>query len=465
MALALYILYVAAAVVFLFGITILAHEAGHFIAARLCGMRTEVFSIGFGPAIWKRKTRNVLYRIGCLPVGGYVALPQMEPQENAPAEGEPAGEPLPPVHPLKKIVVALAGGAGNFVLAFILAWLVYLVGKPSTPAELSAVIGHVAPDSAAYASGIRPGDEIKSVNGVPVSNWMEYLQATMPHDNVALSILTPVGIRELELPTESKTFGIRVVDGISEINLCKVMMVNPGSSAEQAGIRMGDVITHFDGVKLFSFQHLVELTMNRAGDTIDVALKRGGGELTVRVTPRFDPELGRAVIGIHWDPDAVDGMSVVHVPPSVQIRRHAGAIFRVIGSLLTPKEARGASRGLGGPLIILYVFQEMVRRGVIIALSFTCFLNVNLAILNLLPLPVLDGGHVVFSLWEMAFRRPVPPAVMRHLANVFAGLLIAAVLLLTARDALRLRQIFSWAFPVEQTNSVHNAADEPAPRQ
>lgn len=446
-----YILYVTLAVVVLFGATIFAHELGHYLVARLCGMVVEVFSIGFGPSIWKRKIRGTWYKIGVFPIGGYVALPQMDPGDGASPEkidssgldkkDEVPAEPPPPAHPLCKIVVALAGGFGNIVLALILAWMVYIIGKPSQPAERCAIIGFVTTNSAAYTAGLRTGDEILGVNGREISNWHEFLQEAAMRETAIIEARTQAGIRTIELPSERGIVGFRMVQGVREIGLCRVMAVEPGSTADAAGLQSGDLITAFNNEKVLGIEHLIDLVSARADMPTGMAVERNGKIIILDVVPATDPELNRARIGIRFDPMAVEYDKVVHIPPLTQLRQHSGAIFRVLKALVTPGEAGETSRGLGGPLMIIYMFQDMVRKGVVVALWFTCFLNVNLAILNLLPLPVLDGGHVVFALLEWARGKPLSVRTVGWISQLFFALLIAAFLLLSWRDVSRLYQI------------------------
>jgi len=172
-----------------------------------------------------------------------------------------------------------------------------------------------------------------------------------------------------------------------------------------------------------------------------MAVQRDGAAVVMNVTPQLDPALGRARIGIRFDPMAVEYDKVVHIPPLTQLRSHATGIFRILRRLVTPREARGTAEGLGGPLMIIYMFQDMVRKGLVVALWFTCFLNVNLAILNLLPLPVLDGGHIVFALLEWVRGKPLSTRTIGWLSQLFFGLLIAVFLLLSWRDVQRLYRI------------------------
>ncbi|MCX6994008.1 MAG: site-2 protease family protein [Kiritimatiellaeota bacterium] len=524
-------IYVTVIVLLLFGVSIFAHELGHFITARLFGMVVEVFSLGFGPSIWKKKYRGTLYKIGIFPIGGYVALPQMDPtdalptvkpkqtdattgtsaQEPAtpppkpwspmappeagkpwspmappeagkpwspmapPEAGKPwspmappeAGKPLPPVAPWKKIIVAAAGAAGNMVLAAIIAWIVYWGGKPSTPGERCAVIGFVDTNSVAYTSGLRLGDEILAVNDVPVATWNDVIQENTRFETVRFAVRTPAGTNMITVPTEKNALGFRMVDGLREITLCKVMAVETESSAAQAGVHPEDVILRFNDVTVLSIEHLVTLVSARPDQPTPLAVERGGQILALTVSPQLDSSLGRARIGIRFDPMAVDYDKVVHIPPSVQLKGHATMILRVVRALLTPKEAKHTSEGLGGPPMILYMIQDAVRKGIMIALWFMCFLNVNLAIINLLPIPVLDGGHIMFSLWELVTRRPIHPKLIAWIYQVFFFLFIAVFILLSGRDFQRLYQLHQLSKTVARqmavTNVVTNAVAGTAP--
>lgn len=425
--------YAIVMVALLFGVTVFVHELGHFLTARWCGMVVEVFSIGFGPAIWKRKVGGVTYKIGCIPFGGYVALPQMEPGggERVDDEGQPLPAP-PRIAPWKKILVALAGAAGNLALAVILAYVVYGVGKSFAPPDDACTIGYVQPESAAYAAGLRMGDRVLDVNGASIRHWddLAFAVGTAEAGPIVARVESPDGqTRMLDLPAD-ELLGTRMLMGVGPANYCYVLRVEPGSSAEAAGLRAMDRIVSIDGVNLYSREHLIEIVSVRADEPLKTLIDRKGERFEVVLTPTYNEAAGRALIGVMFNTFDVK-------PPWAQIKGHAELIFKVLRALVSPKQAGQVAQNVGGPVAIFHAFWLYVQTGLVGALWFTGLLNVNLAVLNLLPLPVLDGGHVVFALWEAVTRKPVSARVVNVLVNVFAVLLIALFLFLTYRDVDR----------------------------
>lgn len=421
--------YTLVVVLLLFGVTIFIHELGHFLVARWCGLTIDAFSIGFGPAIWKRTVNGIEYKIGLLPFGGYVALPQMDPAVGR-ADSDAKQRSLSPVTPGRKILVALAGVTGNMILAVLIAYIVYWGGQSFAPPEGRVVLGYVETNSAAYAAGLRIGDQIESVSGKKVGSWDEFILATALGPEPVLRILHSSGqTSDVSLPRQ-EFMGASFIPGISSLNYCYVLRARPGSGAEAAGLRNGDRLLRLDGVELFSREHLMDIVNEHANQTVPLVIERAGAEIELSVTPAFDPDLGRALIGIEFNTLDVK-------KPWAQIKSHAMLIVRLLKALTTPHEAKAAAGAVGGPVAILTMFWLYVQGSFIMALWFTCLLNVNLAVLNLLPIPVLDGGHIMLSLGEMIARRPASPRLVSVIWNVSAILLISLFVLLTWRDINR----------------------------
>ena len=431
-------------VLLLFGVTIFIHELGHFWVARRLGMRADVFSIGFGHAIWKKEVDGVLYKIGWIPFGGYVALPQMEPGGGKTVDEDGNEVSLPRVEPWKKIAVALAGAVGNVILAVIIAYVIFWAGKPAMLDETSSAIGYVKEDSVAHEMGLRAGDVIKEINGSQVGNWQDVAIGAALRNAVDLVVEQSTGTVKVHLDTEAGALGIkgvRGIPGVSGPSYCIVGGTEEGASAEEAGVKARDRIIAIDGIEILSIPQMKNLVEERRDQVLDLTLEREGEQLIVQVTPRLeireieggDPIEG-VFIGITFTRYPVNRAVLVHPPPGQQVRSHAGLIFRTLRALVTPKEAKNAAGAIGGPPMIFQYLWAMVTIDFRLALWFTCLLNVNLAIINLLPIPVLDGGHITFSLTEMITRRPMNERFVVRITTVFAVLLISAMLFLSYRD-------------------------------
>lgn len=461
--------------VLFFGASIFVHELGHFLAARWCGLVVEVFSIGFGPSLWKRTYGGVVYKIGCLPLGGYVALPQLDPSGMNRIQGDstklseeegaepPVVESLPYVSPWKKIVVSLAGPAGNIALAVPLAWLVYVFGMPTGPADSSGVIGFVAGESAAYEKGLRIGDEIVEVNDVAVKSWTDIRMEVALHNEVTLHVKTSDGkLTTVDLKTEKGTYGEQSLLALDGPSICLVQSVVKGATADKAGLKSGDTIVGFAGQDVFSRAQLIQLVRDHEGQTVDVTVKRTvDGEpqlLNFSMTPAMDPEEKMVRIGIMFNLAAVELDTIKNPKPMEQLRGHAALIFKVLAALTTPKQSKAAASAIGGPVMIFVSYWYIVKTSLMLAIWFTGLLNVNLAILNLLPIPVLDGGHVCFALLEMIRRKPLHPRFVNALVNGFAFALICLIVLLSVRDVNRflppVRNYFDRLFPDKSAESV-----------
>jgi len=436
--------------VLLFGVTIFVHELGHFLTALWTGMKVDTFSLGFGPAIWKKKARGITFKIGCIPVGGYVSIPQLDPGAMSAIQGRveesdggahQASEASPA--PWKKILVVTAGGAGNVAFAVLAAWIIYL--SPFVPDEgRGTAIGYVATNSVAYVRGIRPGDVIVAVNGNPVSTWYDYTVECMlgkgRKSEVSVTVRRDGRTLSYALPVTDQGGGYYTVDGIVKSSECVILDVMAGSPAEAAGFRTNDIVRTFDGVRVAGPGHFVLLVAEQGEREAVVVVERGGKEVELRVTPRFDEKLGRTIIGVRpGEGGSVASPWMHHKRPWHQIRSDALRIKRFLVALVTPGEARPAAEGVGGPVVVFLGLWAAVRQSLLNAVGFARFLNINLAIINLPPLPVLDGGHVVFALWECVTRRRVPAKLANALVNAFAVLLVGVFIVLTYRDILRVR--------------------------
>lgn len=465
----------ALAVVLLFSVTILVHEGGHFLAARALGLPADVFAIGFGPALWKRKVRGTEYRINAIPFGGYVSLPTLDPSGMSviQAGGEDGKAGAAPVNAQpaawwKRVIVSVAGPMGDVVLAVVLAFVVWAL-PPPVPKGLEfggAVVGLVLTEDdggaggdgeaaagrvAASAAGLRPGDQILAVAGKPVTTWLGYRQEVhllACGDTIALSVsnIFDGATSTVEAPVARDSRGYWSVPGLVEAFTCEIDGIVPGSPAERAGLAKGDVLRAVDGHRVISSDFFVDAIAASAGEPVTIEFRRDGEirSLTMRAEPGEpgEGEPPRYLVGVHILPKVLTVRPwEEHRRPLDQLRGDALSIKRIFEPLFrkrNPGELKRLGGALGGPVAIVHTIWFSVMASLVGALAFIRFLNVNLAILNLLPIPVLDGGHVVFALWRGLTGREIPPRVLERIITVFMGLLILLFAWLCLHDVWKL---------------------------
>jgi len=469
----------AIVVVGFFGLTVFFHEFGHFLAARALGLRVDAFSIGFGPSIVERKVGNTTYKIGWIPFGGYVALPQLDPTGMAQIQGE-HGEPVevPPASWWKRIAVSLAGPFGNIILAFILAFIIAAAPTPELAPGLGlggVVVGQVTDGSAAAVSGLRRSDQILSVEGKAVDTWDEFvtechLVSGGQDRSVVLVVSNRVdgAVRQFDAPlSEDKRNGYHTLAGIGPITLCTVHEIMPDMPAVDV-LEKGDIIIEANGEPIYGSEDFIAAVQASEGRPVSMQVLRDKKALTLQLQPRHDAELGRWLVGMR-PVDVVPAIRpwMKYRRPWLQVKGDAQSIGRMLQALFAPKhkgESGQVREAVAGPIFILAQMWIGLLQSLVSTLGFVRFLNVNLAVINLLPFPVLDGGHIMFALYEGITRRRVPPRLLNWLVNVFAALIIGLAIFLSLRDTLNLKKVFSRKpDPVEQTEEISDVADEGAP--
>ena len=445
--------FVAFEVVLIFNLIIGVHELGHFLAARWRGMKVERFAIWFGKPIWKQKIGGVEYVLGSIPFGGYVSLPQMATMEAIEGKADNA-EPLPNASPLDKIIVAFAGPLFSFGLAIIFAVIVWQVGRPVAKEGDNTKLGWVDENGPAWQAGLRPGDIITAVDGYPVKNFVptenfadsvkwRIVTSTGPSIQVDYTrdgkAMPPAYVVPTNVPTkwyERKSLR-QIFCQYAEKSVIDDLASN--GPAARAGLLPGDEITALNGQPVYSPLAIVSFEntiTNKPDNTATFTILRGSEQLqkTVAAVKPVSPSDAGPSFGINsWQGDT--NIAIVHPAPWDQIQSSAGQIFSTLAALFEPKGQIGVQQ-LGGAVMIIRVYSTLFgdefgwRR----VLWFSVILNVNLALLNLLPLPVLDGGHIVLSLIEAIRRRPVHATVLSYLQNGFAVLLIAFMLYIAFFD-------------------------------
>jgi regulator of sigma E protease len=439
-------------VVLIFNLIIFVHELGHFWAAKWRGLKIDRFQIWFGKPIWSKTINGVQYGLGWIPAGGFVALPQMAPME-AIEGGNLDSEPLPPIKPLDKIIVAFAGPLFSFLLALLAAVIVTVWGKPADKIP-TTVVGSVLPDGPAAEAGLQRGDKILKVNGHPVEAWHGTLDsvfmriATSEGDQIQFTVDRP-GEGEKTL---TSAFKIDPTKWWQRRNTRSVQMLPMGrrvlldgfsaenTPAEKAGLLVGDEILSVNGVPAESKVQVTDVI--RAGGEKPVAFKVKRGEETkdITVTPRVpvqlpEGETSRPMIGVVFDDDVLIDTGIVHPSPGQQLIESVRTMWVTITSVVSPKSNIGIDQ-LSGPIgiakvkFVMLMMDHPWQR----ILAFMVLLNINLAILNMMPLPVLDGGHITLALLEQVKGRPVRAKVLEFVQIGFAMLLFSLMIYVTSKD-------------------------------
>lgn len=430
------LIYTVLIALFVFGVTVFVHEFGHYLVARRCGLTVKTFSIGFGKAVFQWKKNGILYKVGWIPFGGYVALPQLDPGGMEKLQGSHGGASESEVSPWKKIAVAFSGPVGNILFAVLLAVAIWLIPGDEAGQQLRPVIGTVETNSVAYAAGLRAGDEITAVNGTSINNWYDLSVETILKAGDTVQMETADG-KNATVPLAETENGPPLIEGIEPAVPCLFGAVTPGGPADQAGVEAGDIAVGFNGETITDWEHFTELVQNaEPGTETSLTVNRDGETVKLSIVPEMNEEYDRIMVGVQLGGGSFPWM--LYKNPIDQLKNDALAIVRVVKALSSRDEAPQAAKNLGGPVAIFGMLMFSIKAGLLSTMGLVRLLNVNLALLNLLPIPVLDGGHILFSLWHGITGRKVNPNVQATLVNIFAILLIGAMLLITFNDIDRI---------------------------
>jgi len=518
-----YILPVLLMLIF-FGLCIIIHEFGHFLAARLCKLHIIAFSVGF-KKIWGKKINGVEYRIGCLPFGGYVDLPQIDASSDE-IEDE-NGNPLPRANPWARIITAFAGPFFNILFALFLGIFIYIFGVPQDNVKYSEFkVREVPETSAEYKAGLRPGDRIVKLNGREFNlTWANFTRRFMLNEDNVEKITLDV-IRDGQpatvsyIPEINREFAPdeNVVYPFFVPEIPVIVMPEKGSPASLAGVKSGDTVLAVNGDPVYDAEHLLTATAYSNGAPITLKVKRDETEHEFTIQPKkiegIEP---RYLVGINFTSDepvisetvsqlpaakifkpgdrllSINGTecktssdfsaavrasegkpcqvvysrdnqtATVELTPLKVIPHEIGVGFYVIdhptpfqqlqdvldmtwrtlkslGNTLRHRLGMNSGystigiRNLSGPWSIGKYMIMMFHGSFLRGLLFVVMISYSLGIFNLLPIPVLDGGHILIAILEIIFRRPIPAKILQPVMYFFITVLIGFMVIVTAFD-------------------------------
>ncbi|MFH1830809.1 MAG: RIP metalloprotease RseP [Pseudomonadota bacterium] len=423
------------------GLLIFIHEFGHFIVAKRAGICVEAFSLGFGPRILGIKWGDTDYRISLFPLGGYVKMRGEEPGEESATD--PRSFSAKSVWVRAKVV--FFGPLMNLILTLALMPIVFMIGR-AEPVFLHEppIITDIKAESPAQEAGLIKGDLLVSVDGKKVTSWENVLNKILlsPGTEMTFGVeregrFVPIKVKVGDLPELRGGYvGVEPMLFIGAEPW--VGEVRPGGSAEAAGIMPGDLVISFDGKNVYDWLDLTRLVNESGGKETTVVVQRDGNMLDLPVKAEFNEKFGRWIIGV--TKDRMSG-----VPMQVQQYGFFGAIVRgtkenlklakltfdVLGRLVT---AKLSFKVIGGPVVIAKASAAAAASGFSNFLYFLAFLSMQLSILNFLPIPVLDGGQLVFLGWEAIRRKPLNMRIRLIAHQVGFFLLIGLMLLVTIND-------------------------------
>ena len=434
------------------GVLVFVHELGHLIAAKSVDIAVPRFSIGFGPRIAGFQWGETEYVISALPLGGYVRMAGMEDAAALEGGEELAVEPSDRDFDAKplwaRVWVVTAGVLMNFLFAIVvIAGVTYVYGESILPTTRVAISGQdAATGAAAPLAAIPVGAELSAVDGHAVESWNDVLDRFAERSSGPLTLRFSEGQEVvLDLPT-SDPERLELLERIQPFSEPLIGDVNPGSPAEVGGLRAGDRITAAGGEAVRSWTEFVDVIQAHPGEAVALTVRRGNADTTLMVTPEPAQQQGA-----RGQPLEVGRLGVSAVRGEVR-HRDVGAgealregwevtwgtsatIVRLLGQLFT---GEASPRSLGGPLTIGQISGETARAGLDVMLQWMALLSVNLAVLNLLPIPVLDGGQLLFLLVEGIRGRPLSVEQRLRLSHV--GLLIVVGIMVWAitNDFLRI---------------------------
>jgi regulator of sigma E protease len=429
-------------------VLVFVHELGHFLAAKACKIRVLAFAIGFGRPLCKWKRGDTEYRVNAIPFGGYVQMAGENPaDERSSAPDEYSSKPI-----WQRATVAVAGPVANLLFAIFTLWLAFVHGIDRPVFWDNVRVGLVLKDSPAEAAGFMAGDSIVSINGAPVSSW-EQIDAPLSQQlsgGYRIGVLRDGAPLELNLNVERTGARLPKVPsgGLLPARYPPVVgrVMPRGAAAGQ--LEAGDTLLALKDVPVYSFDQFAALMREydpEGEPAASINIKRGATRLHVFVIPACDSAAGRYLLGIEPAPEPKKlvryGALAALGPTMAKTWEYSVMIFDVLGKLIS---GEASAKQLAGPLNIIPVSGMMAFQGLSNILNFMALIGINLAVLNLLPLVITDGGLLLFLVVEAIRGRPLSLESQAAMNKVFIALFLALFLFVTFNDLQRLPELFKW---------------------
>ncbi|MGI4718407.1 MAG: RIP metalloprotease RseP [Janthinobacterium lividum] len=442
------LLYTILAFLLALGPLIVLHELGHYLVARACGVKVLRFSVGMGRVVWSRRfgKDQTEWAISALPLGGYVKMLDSRDPETAPKDESELHREFTRQNVWRRIAIVAAGPVANFLVAIGLMAVLFMHGVEEPSARLRAVPA----GSSAQIAGVRGGDTVVAVNGNPVQSWSELrwqiLQAAVDRGEARLSLRAQGGGGyDAVIPADAVAKLDVEGDVMKALGLdlwrkpARIEKVLPGGAGERAGLQPGDTVLLADGRTVDDGLAFIETVQASGGRPVQLEVQRGGRALPVTLAPERDPN-GRGIAKVMLA-QPVEMVTVSSGPFEALGKGVARTwetsvmTIKMIGKMVT---GEASWKNVTGPITIADYAGQSARVGLATYLQFIAFISISLGVMNLLPIPVLDGGHLLYYSLEVLTGRPLPARVGEFAQRFGVGLLFMLMALAVFNDLVRL---------------------------
>jgi regulator of sigma E protease len=420
-----------------FGILVFVHEFGHFFMAKLVGIRVETFSFGYGKRLFGVRKGETDYRVSLIPMGGYVKFAGEEALEGLKQGEKPNPGDFMAAKRWQRFLVIFMGPVMNLVLAVVVMAFINMNGvQVPEYQDKQPEIGWIAPDSPAERAGLQPGDIILSINEKKTDTWndVELSVGTRPEKEIDVRIKRGEEVKNVDLTTESRTrYNMGYAGFFGKIRT-QVTMVSPGSPAEEAGLKPGDVILEINEEPVY-FYRFVEVIENNPGNELDFLVQRKGEMIHLDVTPRKEGEVGK--IGITQTPKSEVKQYGFFQSFGRSVEENIKLVGLVVDFIRNLIVGEASTRQLGGPIEIANFSYAAMRMGAMALLSWIAFISLQLGIINLVPVPVFDGGQMLVLSLEGLFRKDFSPKIKQIIMQIGFAIFIFLIVFIILNDVAK----------------------------
>ena len=425
---------------------IFVHELGHFLVARKVGVVVEKFSLGFGPKILSFTRGDTEYLLSWIPLGGYVKMKGEEVgDESADEKGSFSAAPV-----LDRLAIAFAGPLFNILFAIAIYYCVYLVGVPA----LSPIVGTVKDESPALAAGLQTGDRILAIDNEKIFYWEQLqkivhvspghsldFQVERSSGSIAHVSITPISEQITDLFGDKEDVGLI---GITPL-VRNIVYVKEGTPADRAGIQEGDVLLGVDSTTIFGWGDLKKAAIDKPGQALAFRILRDGTEIVTALTPEAkivkdiegkSTEVG--LLGIGMAGEMTKEKYGIFGALKRACEETNRLIYLIAVSIKKMITGSISADSIGGPILIFQIYGEQAEQGFSELIRLTALLSINLGLLNLLPIPVLDGGHIFFFLIELLKGKPISERNRERAQQVGLFMLLSLMVFAFYNDIMRI---------------------------